>query len=215
MLDRGRPVHDKDLKKKQVIMDSVLAVWSDNRVVMQFMEIHRALIEKGLVTNEDDRYKTDRLLKWLIKEGYVEKIDRGKYRITVKPDEFKLFDYLHKIRSDSRGDNLNFNSRTGGSLWDSNETYHLGMPEEIITYPDANFCLQILSIRLDRIFRALKAVSQTVKMRRDSDERIPLPSEIIRQVLTEILPYHIESKIGPDGDGLYYTDLYEVIRQII
>jgi len=215
MLDRGRPVHDKDFKKKQVIMDSVLAVWPDNGVVMQFMEIHRALIEKGLVTNEDDRYKTDRLLKWLIKEGYVEKIDRGKYRITVKPDEFKLFDYLHKIRSDYRGNNLNFHSRTGGFLWASNETYHLGMPEEIITYPDANFCLQILSIRLDRIFRALKAVSQTVKMRRDSDERIPLPSNIIRQVLTELLPYHIESNIGPDGDGLYYTDLYEVIRQII
>jgi len=215
MLDQGRPVHDKDLKKKQAIMDSVLAVWPDDSVVMQFMEIHRALIEKGLVTNEDDRYKTDRLLKWLIKEGYVEKIDRGKYRITVKPDEFKLFDYLQKIRSDYRGNSLNFYSRTGGSLWASNETYHLGMPEEIMIYPDADFCLQILSIRLDRIFRALKAVSQTVKMRRDLDERIPLPSEIIRQVLTEILPYHIESKIGMDGDGLYITDLYEVIGQII
>ena len=215
MLDRGRPVHDKDLKKKQAIMDSVLAVWPDNREVMQFMEIHRALIERELVTNEDDRYKTDRLLKWLIKEGYVEKIDRGKYRITVKPDEFKLFNYLQKIRSDYRGNSLNFNSRTGGTLWASNETYHLGMPEEIMSYPDADFCLQILSIRLDRIFWAFKAVSQTVKMRRNSDERIPLPSEIIRQVLTEILPYHIESKIGPDGDGLYYTDLHEVIGQII
>ena len=215
MLDRGRPVHEKDLKKKQTIMDSVLSVWPINRKVMQFMEIHRALIERGLVTNEDDRYKTDRLLKWLIKEGYVEKIDRGKYKITVKPDEFKLFDYLQKIRSYYRDNDLNFSSRTGGTLWASNETYHLGMPEEILSYPDASFCLQILSIRLDRIFRALKAVSQTVKMRRNSDERIPLPSEIIRQVLTEIVPYHIESKIGPDGDGLYYTDLNEVIGHII
>jgi len=215
MLDRGRPVHKKDLKMKQAIMDSVLSVWPVNRKVMQFMEIHLALLEKGIVTNKKDRYKTDRYLKWLIKEGYVENIARGKYKITVKPDEFKLFDYLQKIRSDYRENNLDFTSRTGGALWASNETYHLGMPEEITSYPDANFCLQILSIRLDRIFRALKAVSQTVKMRRNSDERIPLPLEIIRQVLTEIIPYHIESKIGPDGDGLYYMDLYEVIGQII
>jgi len=215
MLARGRPVHEKDLKKKQVIMDSVLAVWPENQQVIHFMEIHQALLEKGLVANEIDRYKTDRLLKWLIKDGYIEKVDRGKYKITVKPDEFKLFDYLQKIRSHYRGDNLNFNSRTGGTLWASNETYHLGMPEEICEHPDANFCLQILSIRLDRIFQALKSVSQTLKMRRDTDERIPLPPEIVRQVLTEIVPFHIESKIGPDRDGLYYTDLHEVIGQII
>ena len=55
-------------------------------------------------------------------------------------------------------------------------------------------------------YYSLEIISSTI------DERIPLPPSILRQILAEILPYHLESRIGPDGDGLYVYPL--LLREV-
>jgi len=215
MLDHGRPVHAKDLDKKRVLMDSALSVWPIGKEVMRFIELHRAFIKKGLVKGDKNRYQTIRILNWLIDAGFVQKIEPGKYKITMKPDEFKLFDYLYGLRDQARNEKMILNWRYGGFLWAFSDGYYLGMPEEAEDHPDVRFIFTILNERLASIFESYRELAIILKERRTSKDKIYLPERFFRQGLVEIIPWWLESKIGNDLDGLDISNLRNAILHII
>lgn len=212
MLDRGRPPKYLDHGKKRSLMDSVLATWPKDQEVLHFMDIHRALIEKGIVEDLGDRYKTNRILGWLIEAGLMEKKGRGQYRITVKPDEFKLFDYLGELREKYRKKDLIYKGRVGGYLWTSNENYYLGMPSNLEEEKDAYLLMQILETRLARIFQGYQQLAYHLKVRRETGVKSTLPGAFLEEVLLELIPWWTGCKMGPDGNGLYITDLKNLIK---
>ena len=215
MLGRGRPVHDKDLRKIQYSIDSALALWPADRLEISPRDLSDSFFRNGLITSKLQRYQIIRILNQCIKAGHVEKVAPGRYRLKSKPDEFKLFDLLSNLREQARRDNLVFTGRVGGSLWTANETCYLGMPEDVTEVKDAWALMSILELRLSRIFLCYQGLANLLQRRRETQSNIPLPSQFLREVLAELLPWWLESKIGPDGDGLYITDLVNINEKII
>lgn len=212
----GRPAE----ASKQKYIDAILSIWPDQNTELTFTQIHRRLIEKGIVEKEKYHYKTNRILKKLGDPdiGLVEKVSRGRYRIKVEPKEFQVFDYLQTLRKECGEDKLNFSSRVGGFFWSLAELFLLGMPEEAMEHPDVDYALDILVVRLANIFQALKDLSTAVVARRDENTSLlqkSLPPNVIRELLLELLPYYLGSRAGIDHDGLPTEDLNNVLKEMI
>lgn len=212
MSKRGRPSSIFNNIGEKI---AVLSLWPDNDTILSFIEIHIGLCEKKIVTIKN-RSKTYKILKRLTREGYIEKVDRGRYKAKVKPDEFRLFEYLNQLRESGEGNDLFFEGSVGGTLWKQNDLYFLGMPSEVMDDDLTKFIFSILSIRLSELYQGSQALAQYLMRERSNPGKQPeLPRVLLRQLLLEIIPYYVGSHAGIDRDGLSITDLRDLYRTII
>jgi hypothetical protein len=195
-------------KKGRAELDAAISLWRDKDDVLRFIDIHRGLIEKGIVQKDSFYYKTNRILKQLQEKGAIEKIRRGEYRLLIDPLGFRLFDRL----SDLRGEEEMARLRIGGVLWTACELHVLGFPEEALGYDYVHATLDVLGIRLCEIFQALKALSDEV-YRNGVNGALPL--RVIRELMLELQAYYLGSKAGVDGDGLSVEELQIALEPML
>jgi len=211
MLERGRPV---SITKRQEELDKAISAWDKYNPEMHHAEIHKAFFNKGLV-EENARYQTSRILNRLIDVGYVKKLAKGLYKMTIKPEEFNLFDYLARLRKQAQKEKLILNWTYGGFTWAFNDGCYLGMPEEVEDHSDVRFIFAILNERMASIFESYRELAIVLRQRRESKEIIPLPERFYRQALVEIIPWWLESQAGADLDGLSIDSLRKLIPSMI
>lgn len=213
----GRPTLLESEKISQRVIDALLSMWAIPEDEMNFTQLHRGLVRKGIVQKVEYRYKTDRILKKLCKMKLIKKIGRGRYRLNVEPDEFRIFDYLQSLRQRSESSQF----QVGGSLWSLCELYFLGMPQSISKYVDVEYALEILNIRIARLFEAARVLANEVvrvgKDRKTSSKNrlLPLPPNVIRELLLELIPYYLGSRAGIDADGLSLDELSLLLPRMI
>ena len=210
MSGKGRP---PGTKRGREIVDALLSIWTGENEILPSSHIHKSMVDMGYWTF-DKRYSTCKWLKKAISLEFVEKVDRGIYRIIIDPEEFRIFKYLNKIRETYRKNHMNFN----GSFFELSgkqiEFLYLGMPEELDDYRDTDFILEILHQRVARIFKGIQSLSMAIRDRR-KDKNIPIPLETLRQVFAEIIPWWFESQLGPEYDGYSTETLYKAMKTII
>jgi len=207
----GRPSSLEEERMDQTLIDAVLSMWVDSDDELSFTVLHKGLVRKGFVQKEEYRYKTDRILRKLCRMKLMEKLGKGRYRLNVIPDDFKLFDYLQQIRPSSK-------SYVGGSLWRLAELYFLGMPEAIWNYEDAKYALEIINVRMAYLFEALRILGEAVTKREKESAKgniLPLPNFVIRELLLELIPYYLGSRAGIDFDGLPIDELNMLIPKML
>jgi len=207
---KGRPPGEE--KISQTVIDAIVSLWVDPESELSFSNIHEGLLKKGIVQKKEYRYKTDRILKRLSsgKRKIIMKVGRGRYRLQVNPDEFKLFDYLKRIRQLAK-------FSVGGTFWKQSELYLYGMPETVSEYADSKYALEIINIRISQLFEALGSLAEEVKNRDTKFEKVTpprLPPSVIRELLLEIMPYYLGSKAGMDLDGLPSDELNIVLSKM-
>jgi hypothetical protein len=194
------------------LLNSIISLWP-NGLDLKESQIRAILVKEGLV-EKSQRYKSNRALDLGIKEEYLERLDTGLYRLNVHPSEFQLFNYLNKIRATHRENSLIYNGRVGGASWSQLEYTFLGMPEEIDGNPDLNLIFEILIQRVSRIFTSMRALAIASTEKR-KDNQISIPLDTIRQAFAEIIPWWLESQMGPDADGFDLDTLNIATKKII
>lgn len=210
----GRPASLESEKINQSIIDAVLSIWVHPEDELSFTEIHRGLVRKSIVQKKEYRYKTDRILKKLCKMKLIEKIGRGRYRLNVEPDEFRVFNYLQTLRQKCGITRF----RVGGSLWTLSQSYFLGMPESVWKYEDARYALEILNVRIAQLFETLRILAKEVEKKEKEaveNKLLLLPPAVVRELLLELIPYYLGCKAGMDFDGLPLDELNMVLPKMI
>jgi hypothetical protein len=181
---------------------------------LNFMQTHQRLVKRGIVQKKEYRYKTARILKKLSKVKLLKKVGKGRYRLNVEPDEFRIFDYLQNLRQKSETAQF----RVGGYLWSLSQLYFLGMPESILKYEDAKYALEILNVRIAEIFETLRVLAKEVKKKEKEaveNKLLLLPPAVVRELLLELIPYYLGCKAGMDFDGLPLDELNMVLPKMI
>jgi hypothetical protein len=206
----GRSAGRQNGQVNQIVMDAILSMFSDSEEVRRFHQIHETLAQKGLVKYT---FQTARNLARLEGLSYVKKIGRGMYQSNVASDEFKVFDYLQTLRKGqvTRG-------QVGGTLWKSHEMYFLGMPNSVWSDREANYVLQILTIRLAELFTAFQTLANEMKTRKQEEHKsqsFGLPPMVVRQLLLELIPYYLGSRAGLDFNGLDANELNDVLPKMV
>lgn len=189
--------------------DAIISLWKDPNKELSFTEIQDGLLDKGLLENPKNYTKANRALKRLIERGLVEKTDRGRYRLNVCPDEFQLFDYLESLRERLGGNVCKYRWDVGGTFWKESNIYLLGMKDFGREQAHLRLVLDILLVRLSRIFESLRVLAWWVNSE-DGDVRLPRP--VIREALLETIPLFLGSRSGPDFDGLDHKSLVKVLN---
>lgn len=210
----GRPSSLESEKLSQRVVDAILSMWALPEDELNFTQIHQGLVRRGIVPKREYRYKTDRILKKLCEMKLINKIGRGRYRLNVEPDEFKIFDYLQTLRQ--RRETSQF--RVGGFLWSLSQLYFLGMPQSVLKYEDAKYALEILNVRIAQLFEALRILAKEVETREKEaveSKLLLLPSQVVRELLLELIPYYLGCKAGMDSDGLPLDELNMVLPKMI
>jgi len=177
------------------------------------MQIHRGLVTRGIVKNEKQKTATVRILRKAQEQGLM-KHESGsrEYFINVVPEEFKAFDYLQRLRSQTEASHF----QVGGRFWTQCQLYLLGMPESASKYPDIQSMLQVLGMRISELYEAFRVLAEEAKRR----ETLPntnhcIPYDAARELLLELIPYYLGSKAGCDGDGFAFEDLNKLVPEMI
>jgi len=93
------------------------------------------------------------------------------------------------------------------------------MPPSVSQYVDAEYALEILNIRIAQLFEAARILANEVAQRErkaSSKNRIlPLPHQVVRELLLELIPYYLGSRAGIDADGLPLDELILVLPKMI
>jgi hypothetical protein len=209
----GRPTSLESDKISELVIDAILSMWIIPEDELSFTQIHQGLLKRGIVQKREYRYKTARILKKLCKMKLVEKTARGRYRLNVEPDEFRVFNYLQTLRQKSETSQF----RVGGTLWSLCQLYLLGMPQSVLKYEDAKYALEILNVRIAQLFEALRVLANKVEKRKREveDGLIGLPPKTARELLLELIPYYLGSRAGLDADGLPLDELNLVLPKMI
>ncbi len=138
-------------------------MWQEKGDVLTFNEIHKEFVRMGIVSNIKYRANTRRILKRLVKKGYLERAGRGKYRLKVSPKPFQVTDLINEIR-EKYGDKMIYEWRVGGHLWTLVEGIIFGLPHDIEENPIYKAVLEVLLIRLANIFNAIVELGITAKI---------------------------------------------------
>ncbi|MEM3489601.1 MAG: hypothetical protein QXO75_08135 [Nitrososphaerota archaeon] len=175
----------------QRVIDAVLGY---PRSGFSFVEIHNHLIERGLVS-PNDRTKTNRTLKKLIKEGLIKKTARGRYELSIDGGEFGLFDYLNSLRGEVPVDQVAFGE---------SDIYLFGLPR---ADPPLSSFYEVLMRRIALIFGAFMEQGE-LKGRGISEA-------LRREMLLELLPYSLSVIAGrvEDLDSLISEVLEVILRK--
>jgi hypothetical protein len=208
MTSTGRPQKEKTERITQEAIDAVLSLWVDRNEKLRFAEIHRALVNKGIVQNEKYHYKTVRILKRLVDDGIMEKHARGKYSLKTAPEQYQLFEQLAIIRKSEEMASI----KIGGTFWTQAELHMLGFPEHSLNYGYVKAGLEILGIRIAEIFSALKELASIAQTK---GKRGYMPSDVLRELVMEVPAYYLGSRAGIDGDGLAVDELKNVYGKML
>jgi len=212
MSKRGRPVSKRRINEEN---DALLSLFPDNDTILTFTQLHIGLYEREIVS-KTNKSKTSKIIQRLIKENKLLKIDTGRYKAKIKPDEFKLFNYLYQLRESVQHDEQFYIGSVGGNLWRQNDLYFLGLPRDVENDPLARFVMEILSIRLSNLYVGMKELSHYLQRKQRYPKiNVSLSRRLVRELLLEIVPYYLGSKAGIDGDGLHITELRNLTGEII
>jgi len=193
----------------------ILSLWIDEECELTFSEIHKKLVELSIVPSIDRRSNTAEILKGLIEDGYIEKVD-GKYRLKINPQSLNILNILKELYNKYSPDRT-YSWRVGGSFWTLAEGTIIGLPKNIDENPFIREVLNVLIMRLSSIFSALSEIALLIGFAEKKGfdmKSIPLPKEAVREYLLEILPYILGERAGIDSDGLPTDDLIELTDQI-
>jgi len=196
--------------EEEIFLGRLLSLWREKGDVLTFSEVHEAFVSMGVVSNIKYRSNTRRILKRLIEKGYLEEVDRGKYRLKVSPKPFQITDLINGI-IETYGDSIIYEWRVGGHFWTLAEGIIFGLPRDVESNPTYKLILEVLLIRLASIFNAITELSIAVKMSKDP-KKVPIPYITVREFVLNILPYIIGEHSGVDGDGLPAKDIIELYK---
>ncbi|RLF99376.1 MAG: hypothetical protein DRN49_04465 [Thaumarchaeota archaeon] len=174
----------------------VISIWTEKGETLRFIEIHKALVKRGIVETENRYAKTTRILASLVEAGLIEKVGRGRYQVKVNPYDYALLENI-LLKPKSK-------FRVGGFLWTDCEGFFLDFPEEAFNYTYVKYVLNIIGVRLARIFNALRELATIVK---EKGEKGIIPSSLIRELILELPAYWLGCKAGIDRDGLAFDEL--------
>lgn len=193
----------------------ILSIWPSKDAVLTFNEIHGKFVELGVVSNSRYKASTARILKKLVKEGYLEKVDKG-YRLKVGPRLFTVIDKLKELQL-RYGKAHIYEWRVGGIFWTLAEGAILGIPGNIDKNPSFKIILELLLIRLANIFEAIRslvlAAGLAEKNGRDLSSISP-PREAVREFLLNLISHILGERSGIDGDGLPTEMLFKAVESM-
>ncbi|MEM2137217.1 MAG: hypothetical protein QXI93_04600 [Candidatus Methanomethylicia archaeon] len=159
------------------ILNSLISLWVNSETPLTFMEIHKGLYEKKIVTDLKNKMTTTRILKKAIEEGYIRR--EGKvYYLNVTPEKFRVLDYLQRISETGPVTE----TIIGGSFAPICHIYSFGMSENILENPKVKFIFELLCSRLTSIFVALNELAS-------AEEYIPYG--VTREAMLELIPYYL------------------------
>lgn len=183
----GRTPGTKNRELPRRIIDALVSLWRDPEQAHSFMTIHRCLVEKGIVSNIKNKMTTTRILRRALALGILEySPSENAYRLKITPDEESyLFSYLESLRRKYKAESYNTGSCYGTEICN---LYMLGIPDHILKNPKYEVVLRALLHRLSHIFGALLALSSMPQECADGS----IPSVTLRQLLLELIPYHLE-----------------------
>ncbi len=191
----------------------ILSLWTDEDCELTSSEICQKLTELKIVHNKD---YCRRILRELVKDGYLERINNNRYRLKINsqfPNILNILKDLYDIYKPNRI----YNWYVGGSFWVLAEGVILGLPRNIDENPFIKEILNVLLVRLSRIFYALAEIALLAGFAEKKGLDIkstPPPKEVVREYILEILPYVLGERAGIDLDGLSTGELVEFIDQI-
>jgi len=193
----------------------ILSIWPDKDAVLSFTKIHNEFVKRGIVSDSQYKCSTSRIIKKLVEEGYLEKVDKG-YKLKVNPQPFTVIDKLKELQL-KYGRSRTYEWRVGGNFWTLAEGVILGMPANIDENPYFRAILEVLLIRLTNIFEAFRSLVLAIGIAEKNGgdlSSIPPPEKAVREFLLNLLPYILGERSGIDGDGLPTEDLLEVIERM-
>jgi hypothetical protein len=196
----------------QSAVDALLSLWIKEDEGLRFMQIHKGLVEKGIVRNIEDKKATVRILTKATNQELVKHNEDSKlYFLNAVSQEFKLFNYLNGLRQKSEVTQLNY----GSFLSKLCKLYFMGMPSSAFRHEDCSFLLEVLVDRVSRLFEALWVLATEIEIRKREAVDNQLHDYVLREVMLELLPYYLGSRAGPDLDGLSIDGLKTVMARII
>ena len=203
----------RSITEEQITLSRVLSLWHEKGDVLTFKEIHEEFVRMGIISNIRYRSNTRRILKRLIKRGYIEQVDRGKYRLRVSPKPFQVTDLINEIRG-KYGESMIYEWRVGGIFWTLAEGIIFGLPHDVDENPIYRAMLNVLLMRLASIFDAIVELSTAIRIS-SSVKRTLIPYKTVREFVLNILPHIIGERSGIDWDGLLAEDIIELYNVII
>lgn len=211
-LHKGRPSYLEIEWRISRIINVLANLQQRKGEVLRFSDIHEEFVRARIVSNIKYRGNTRRILKRLIEKGYLEQVERGKYRLKVAPKPFQITELIREIH-DKHGDEMVYEWRVGGTFWTLAEGVIFGLPRNITENPVYSAILDVLMIRLANIFNAVVEIGIAAKMSKDI-KKAPIPHTVVREFILNSLPHIIGELSGIDGDGLPAEDiaeLYEIL----
>ncbi len=212
-MHRGRPSYLENEWRISRIMNVLADLQQRKGDVLRFSDIHEEFVKAGIVSNIKHRGNTRRILRQLIEKGYLEQVERGKYRLKVAPKPFQVAELIRKIR-EKYGDKMIYEWRVGGHLWTLVEGIIYGLPHNIEENPVYKAVLEVLLIRLANIFNAIVELGITAKMSKDI-KKAPIPYIAVREFILNSLSHIIGERSGIDGDGLPAEDIVELYKMVL
>lgn len=155
-------------------------------------------------------------MKSLIKEGYIEKDEDGKYRLKISPKPFDVIRKAVELR-DKYGEEFIYEWRIGGMFWTLAEGLILGLPRSIEKNQVYREVLNILLIRLAQIFEAIRHLAIKARIYEFLGKDIrsaPLPLLTLREYLLNIIPFILGERSGIDQDGLLPFQIHTINKII-
>jgi len=183
------------------ILNSLISLWVNSETPLTFMEIHKGLYKKKIVTDLKNKMTTTRILRKAIEEGYIRR--EGKvYYLNVTPEKFRVLDYLQQISDGPVTETI-----IGGSFTPICHIYSFGMSKNILGNPKVKFIFEFLCSRLANLFEALNQLAS-------AEEYIPYG--VMREVMLELIPYHLNflGELWGERGGEIENLLMELIKSL-
>ena len=212
-MHRGRPSYLENEWRISRIMNVLASLQQRKGDVLRFSDIHEEFVKARIVSNIKHRGNTRRILRQLIEKGYLEQVERGKYRLKVAPKPFQVAELIREIR-EKYGDKMIYEWKVGGHLWTLVEGIIFGLPHNIEKNPVYKAVLEVLLIRLANIFNAIVELGITAKMSKDI-KKAPIPYIAVREFLLNSLPHIIGEYSGIDGDGLPAREIAKLYKILV
>jgi len=200
----------------RLYINEIISIWKEKKQPLRFKEIHNEFVKRGIVSDQKYTASTTRILKSLIREGYIEKDEDGTYRLKISPKPFDAIKKATELR-DKYGEDLIYEWRVGGTFWALAEGLVLGLPRNIEDNPTYRAVLNILLVRLAQIFEAIRQLAIKARLYNSLGRDIgsaPLPPLTLREYLLNIIPYVLGERSGIDHDGLSPFHIHTINKYI-
>ncbi|MEM0253240.1 MAG: hypothetical protein QXK78_01605 [Candidatus Bathyarchaeia archaeon] len=222
----GRKPGSKNYELSPHVLDALVSLWPSHEEPLSFTQIHHGLVKKGIIKNIKNKMATSRILKRACEKGIIKK-EEEKYYLNIAPENFRLFDFLTRLREQGEIYTSIVNGLMVHFLICETlpKAFSLGedrklpdpIPDQLISPIDyvgtngftAINALAILLFRLASIFNAIRAYIMGIQTFRWWEDKA-LPDYVLKQVLLEFLPFMIGEVHGQDVEKLK-----KVVEQLV